>query len=68
MASASSSTSYAASDDLRQRKPANGNATKLVITEAGREADRRLDTHESYAALILHAQHSINAFFCFAQL
>lgn len=67
MASASSSTSYAASDDLRQRKPANGNATKLVITKAGREADRRLDTHESYAALILHAQHSINAFF-FAQL
>jgi delta24(24(1))-sterol reductase len=31
---------------LRQRQTANGNFSKFVITEAGKEADKRLDRHE----------------------
>lgn len=34
---------------LRQRETANGNSTKFVVTEAGKEADKRLDRHERSA-------------------
>lgn len=33
----------------RQRQNANGNPTKFVVTEAGKEADKRLDRHERLA-------------------
>lgn len=36
-------------NSLRQRQTANGNPTKFVVTEAGKEADRRLDRHERLA-------------------
>lgn len=40
--------------NIHQRSNAsNGNPTKLVVTEAGREIDKRLDKHETYVFYFL---------------
>ena len=41
---------------LRQRTNGSAQTSKLVITEEGKKADRRLDNHETYV-LILHSSH-----------
>ncbi|KAF8967619.1 ergosterol biosynthesis ERG4/ERG24 [Flammula alnicola] len=48
MAIGSSNTDYTASADLRQRNTTNGSASKVVVTEVGREVDKRLDSHQNY--------------------
>ena len=37
---------------LRQRTNGPAQASKLVVTEEGKEADKRLDNHETYVLLI----------------
>jgi hypothetical protein len=38
---------------LRQRTNGSAQASKFVVTEEGKEADKRLDNHETYVLIIL---------------
>lgn len=45
-------TNYGATDELPPKKPASGAASKLVVTDEGRKADKLLDTHQQYVILV----------------
>ena len=45
----------AADSTLRQRTNASAQTSKFVVTEEGKKADKRLDSHETYVFIVLHS-------------
>ena len=50
---------------LRQRPNGSAQTSKLVVTEEGKEADKRLDNHETYVRLILHSSQVLYILYSF---
>ena len=44
-----------ADSTLRQRTNGSAQTSKLVVTEEGKKADKRLDNHETYVLLVFHS-------------
>ena len=50
---------------FRQRTNGSAKASKLVITEEGKEVDKRLDKHETYVLCMLHSSQSPHLLYSF---
>lgn len=63
MSATSTASEVLPTNNLRQRNTANG-TSKLVVSEEGKEADRRLDRHDGYVCCSSHSKSAItNSFF-----
>ena len=45
----------AVDSSLRQRTNGSAHASNFVVTEEGKQADKRLDNHETYVLIIIHS-------------